>query len=73
MATNQIPIKDIIKSLFNISINNKEKKVNILNNNFNSTKAIEELKDKEIGVLISHENIMSNFSKAQRLLEVYRI
>lgn len=71
MATNQIPIKDIIKSLFNISINNKEKKVNILNNNFNSTKAIEELKDKEIGVLISHENIMSNFSKAQRLLEVY--
>ena len=71
MATNQIPIKDIIKSLFNISINNKEKKVNILNKNFNSTKAIEELKDKEIGVLISHENIMSNFSKAQRLLEVY--
>ena len=71
MANKQIPIKNIIKSLLDISINNKEKKAKILNNKFNSTKAIEELKDKEIDILISHENIMSNFSKAQRLLEVY--
>ena len=67
----KIPINDIIKSLFDISINNKEKRMKLLHSDYNSTKAIEILKDKEINILVAHENIMSNFSKAQRLLEVY--